>query len=139
MAAVNDVRQALESEPLGDVPLKDLLAALTGSMRSLATKEVELAKAEMRSDVKSSVAMAKSFGVAAVCGLLGINMLLVAAAFALAAVLPAWAAALLVAAPFLLAAAVAGGIGWARRVRQPLGMTRTSLKESLEWAKDRLA
>lgn len=139
MAAVNDVRQALDSEPLHDVPLMDLLAALSGAARSLATKEVELAKAEIRSDVKSSVAMAKSFGVAAVCGLLGGSMLLVAAVLALATLLPGWAAALLVAAPFVLAAAVAGAIGWRRRVRQPLGMTRASLKESLEWAKDRLA
>lgn len=139
MAAVNDVRETFESGPLRDVPLKDLFAALTGSVRSLATKELELAKAEARSDVKSSVAMAKSFGVAAVCGILGISLLLLSVVFALAAVLPAWAAALLVAAPFLLAAAVAGGIGWARRVRQPLGLTRTSLKENLEWAKDRLA
>lgn len=139
MAAVNDVRQAFESEPLVDVPLKDLVGALIASAKSLAAQEVELAKAEMRSDVKSSVAMAKAFGVAAICGLLGLNMLLVAAAFALAAVLPAWAAALLLAAPFLLVAAVASAIGWARRVRQPLAMTRTSLKESLQWAKDRLA
>lgn len=139
MATANDVRQALDSGPLHDVPLKDLLAALTGSVKSLASQEVALAKAEMRSDVKSSVAMAKSFGVAAVCGLLGVSMLLVAAVLALATLLPGWAAALIVAAPFVLAAAAAGAIGWTRRVREPLGMTRTSLKESLEWAKDRLA
>ena len=139
MAAVNDERQDLDFESLHDVPLKDLLAALTGTARNLAAKEVELARAEVRSDVKSSVAMVKSFGVAAVCGLLGVSMLLVAAVLALATLLPGWAAALLVAAPFVLAAVVAGAIGWTRRVRQPLRMTRTSLKESLEWAKDRLA
>ncbi|MEO8053733.1 MAG: phage holin family protein [Acidobacteriota bacterium] len=139
MAAVNDVRQALESEPLHDVPLKDLLAKLTGSVRSLATKEVELAKAELRSDVRSSLAMAKGLGVAAVCGLLGVNMLLVALVLALAQILPGWAAALIVAAPFILAAAVAGAIGWARRVRQPLANTRASLMENLEWVRDRLA
>lgn len=139
MATVYDVREALGSEPLRDVPLKDLLAALTGSVKSLASQEVELAKAEMRSDVKSSVAMAKGLGVAAVCGILGVAMLLVAAVLALAAVLPGWAAALIVAAPFVLVAAAAGAIGWTHRVKQPLRMTRTSLKESLEWAKDRLS
>lgn len=139
MTAVNDVRQALESEPLHDVPLKDLLAALRCSVRSLATKEVELAKAEMRCDLKSALVMAKAYGVAFVCGLLGVNILLVGLVFALAQVLPGWAAALLVAAPLILAAAVARAIGWAWRVRQPFGNTRASLMENLAWVRDRLA
>jgi hypothetical protein len=139
MANENDVRQILEPESLRDLPLKDLLAALAGSVMSLATREVDLAKAEARSDAKASVAMAKSFGVAAVCGLLGANMVLVAVVLALASVLPGWVAALLVAVPFILGAVVAGAIGWARRVREPMGVTRASLMENLEWAKDRLA
>lgn len=131
--------QGPRPELLEAMPLKDLLAAITGSVASLATQEVELAKAEIRSDVQSSLAMVKGFGVAAFCGLLGANMLLVALVLALARVLPGWAAALILAALFIVAAAVAATIAWARRVRQPLHVTRASLAENLDWVRDRLA
>jgi hypothetical protein len=66
-------------------------------------------------------------------------MLLVAAAFALATMVPGWVAALIVAAPFIVLSIVTGAIGWARRVTNPLEASRASLKEDLEWAKNRLA
>jgi hypothetical protein len=108
-------------------------------VKLLVLGEVALAKAEIRSDVKSEIAMAKGLGIAAVCALLGFNMLLVAAAFALAAIVPGWAAALIVGAPFLVLGIVLGAIGWARRVTKPLEASRASVKEDIEWMKNRLA
>jgi hypothetical protein len=126
-------------ESLQDVPLRDLLSGITHRAMLLAAKEVALAKAEIRSDVNSEIAMARSLGIAAVCALLGLNMLLVAAVFALAAMVPGWVAALIVGAPFIVLGIVMGAIGWARRVTKPLEASRASLKENLEWAKNRLA
>jgi hypothetical protein len=139
MSSLRETTPAPAQGSLRDVPLSELLGALTGSVKRLAKTEVELAKAEVRADVQASLGMAKRFGAAAVCGILGIEMLLVAGAFALATVLPAWAAALVVAAPFLVAAAVLASLGWSRRLRKPMEVTRSSLKEDVRWAKDRLA
>ena len=140
----NETRTAIGTVPshpesLQDVPLRDLLSGITDRVKLLVTKEFALAKAEIRSDVKSEIAMAKSLGIAAVCGLLGLNMLLVAAAFALATMVPGWAAALIVAAPFIVVGIAMGAIGWTRRVTKPLEATRASLKENLEWTRNRLA
>ena len=66
-------------------------------------------------------------------------MLFVALAFALTAWLPGWAAALIIAAVVLAVALVAAMSGWGRRVRTPLARTRESVKEDLEWVKQRIA
>jgi len=83
--------------------------------------------------------MVKALGVALVGALLGLNVLLVAGVLALGAVMPAWAAALLVGGIILLGAAVVGYIGWTRRVTSPLPLTRQSLKEDMQWVKERVA
>ena len=144
MTTTNETRPAFATDPaspesLRNASLGDLLSGITDRVKLLATKEVALAKAEIRSDVKSEIAMAKSLGFAAVCALLGFNMLLVAAAFALATMVPGWAAALIVAAPFIVVGIAMGAIGWTRRVTKPLEATRASLKEDLEWTRNRLA
>lgn len=126
-------------EGLEEMPLKTLLSEITERVGTLATKQVALARAEIEEDVKSQIAMAKSVGLAAVSAVLGLNMLLVAAAFALATRMAPWAAALIVAAPFLVLAAVLFATGWAKRVKKPLDATRAELKEDMEWAKNRLA
>ena len=66
--------------------------------------------------------MASGLGVAGVCALLTLNMLLVAGVFALAeaGIMRGWVAALLVALVVLLIGTVAGLVGWSRRVREPL-------------------
>jgi len=127
------------SESLREVPLGALLSGITDRVALLATRQVELARAEIESDVRSEIAMVKGLGIAAFCGLLGLNMLLVAAACALATVMPGWAAALIVASPFIVLAIVMGTAGWEKRVTKPLEVTRASLKENLEWTKNRLA
>jgi hypothetical protein len=44
-----------------------------------------------------------------------------------------------VAAPLLAIAVVMGTVGWAKRVKKPLEVTRANLKEDFEWTKNRLA
>ena len=118
---------------------RGLLSEITTKASLLVKKEVELARAEIRADITSELAMVKALGVALVAALLGLNMLLVAGVLALATVIPGWAAGLLVGGAILAIAAVVGYVGWARRVTTPLPLTRQSLKEDMQWVKERVA
>jgi hypothetical protein len=118
---------------------RELLAEITGRMTLLARKEIELAKVEIKADLKSEVAMATSLGIAAVAALLGLNLLLVALVLALAPYVAAWIGALALGGLLLLVALVVGYLGWQRRVSNPLAVTRKTLKEDMQWAKERLA
>ena len=102
-------------------------------------KEVELARTEAENDIAAELAMAKGLGVAAVAGIVTLNMLLVALVFALTPYIAGWAAALAVAGAMLLVTFVAGGIGWHYHVGRPLERTRKTLKEDVHWAKEELA
>ena len=98
----------------------------------LVRTEIELVKAELKQNVRSEVQAAKGIGIAGVFALYGTTMLFVAAAFALAAVMPGWAAALIVAGVLLAVAGIAFAIGWKKHVRTPLGQVRHNLKENVE-------
>jgi len=126
-------------DALRELPLKELLSRLANGVTLLARKEAELAETELQSNLQSTASMAKSLGIAALCGLLGLNMLLVAAVFALATAMQPWMAALLLAVPLLVVGGVMGAVGWNKRVKNPLEATRASLKEDVRWMKNRLA
>jgi len=132
-----------EATASGDDPRALSTVALVGRIVEMSTvlvrKEVELARAELTEDLHAALGMIKLLGVAALLALLALNGLLMAAVFALAQWMPAWAAALGMGGLFLLAAAVVGGMAWSRRVLAPLDLTRKTVKEDLQWAKERLA
>ncbi len=116
----------------------ELIGLIAGRAALLAEKQVELAKAELRANVRAEIRMAVGLGIAFVCAVLTLSLLLVAAAFALQAVMPGWAAALILAAVVLVLGAIAGYVGWRMRVTTPLRTTRDTLRENLHWAKQRL-
>jgi len=118
---------------------RELIGEITGTATQLARKEIELAKTEIRADVQSELAMAKSLAIGALAALLGINLLLVAGVLALAPWFAPWLAALIGGAVLLVAGAIVGYVGWNRRVSSPLALTRKTLKEDVQWAKERLA
>ena len=118
---------------------RELVGHVIESATLLAKKEIELAKAEMKKDLKAEVAMAKGLGLGALCALFTVNLMLVAAALALGNVIAEWAAALIVAAVVLAVGTAASVVGWKKRVTHPLESTRRSLKEDVLWAKERLA
>ena len=74
-------------------------------------------------------------GVAAVAALLTVNLLLATAVIALARWLPGWAAGLLVSGAVAVVGAVAGYLGWRKRVKVPLERTRRSLEEDTRLTK----
>jgi uncharacterized membrane protein YqjE len=128
-------------DPLRGVATKDLVTQLAQKASLLARKEIELAKAELKDDLRTEIRMASGLGVAGVCALMTLQLLLVAIVFALTegGLLPGWAAALVVAAVVLAIGTGAGLWGWAKRVRKPLDSTRQSLQDSVRLAKERIA
>jgi uncharacterized membrane protein YqjE len=105
----------------------------------LAKTELELAKTELRANLKAEVAAATGLGIAGVAALVATNLLLVTGVLALAQLMPAWAAGLIVSGAVLVVAAGAAAMGWSRRVRRPLEETRRELKEDVQWTKERVA
>jgi hypothetical protein len=132
---------ATSQHDLRHLTTRELVMEAARKASLLARKEVELAKSEVKADIKAEVVMASGLGVAGVCAIITLTLLLVAVAFALqeAGILRGWLAALLCAAVMLAIGTAAGLVGWAKRVKQPLSVTRRSLKEDVEWAKERIA
>ena len=126
--------------PYSETPTPALVSRLVQDTKQLVQAEVELAKTELKKDLKRELHMVEGFGIAAICALCTLNLLLVSVVFALAqSAMPGWAAALLVAACVLAVGTAAGLIGWALRAKQPFEMTRKTLKEDVQWAKQRMA
>jgi hypothetical protein len=119
--------------------MRELLGEITGKVTLLAKKEVELAKTEIKADLESELSMAKGLGIAALGVVLGLNMLLVALVLALTTYMPGWLAALLIGGALLVIGGIYGYVTWSRRVTKPLAITRKTLKEDAQWAKERLA
>ncbi len=105
----------------------------------LAKKEIELAKTEVRADLRSEARLVEGLGVAALAALVTLNLLLVTAALALSLVIPGWAAGLIVSGVMLMVALLFGLVSWRRRLREPMAHTRRTLKDGVRWTKERFA
>lgn len=118
------------------------IPALIGEIGSriirLVQTEVELAGAELASDLRAGRRALVAFALALVAGLLGAALLLVAVVLALAGVMPGWLAAVVVAVVVLALGAVAAYVGWRHCPRSALTLTRRSLKEDWAWLKSQL-
>jgi hypothetical protein len=126
-------------QPAAALSTAELIREITREVGVLVRKQIELTKAELREDLRSEAAAAGGLGVGAIAALLALNMIFVTIALALARVMPGWAAGLIVTGFLLGIAAIAGLVGWSKRVRTPLARTRRSLKEDIKWTKERLA
>ncbi len=126
---------------LYQMTVRDLVSELASKTSLLARKEVALAKSEVKEQLRAEIRMASGLGVAGVCALMTLQLLLLAVVFALsdAGLLRGWLAALVVAAAVLAIGTAAGLIGWAKRVRTPLDTTRQSVQENVRWVKERMA
>jgi len=116
-----------------------LVKEIVVETRRLAAKHVELARTELKADARTEAKVAGGLGLAAVGAIITVTLLLVTAAFALALVLPAWAAGLIVSGVVALAAATVAGVSWRRRVRRPLQHSRQELRANLRLARERFA
>lgn len=109
----------------------DLLRKIKSQASLLMHKEVDLARVEFKESLKNEILMAGGMIVAALLGLFAVNLLFMAAVFALALIMPAWLAALVLAAGMLVAGLVVGFVFWSRRVRSPFQRTTETLREDM--------
>jgi uncharacterized membrane protein YqjE len=122
-----------------DLSTVELVKQITHQVGELARKQIELAKTELRADVRAEAGTVGGLAAAAAAGLITLTLLLVTLIFALSLRLPGWAAGLIVSGFTLGVALIIGLVSWSRRVRTPLERTRRSLKEDIKFTKERLA
>ncbi|HWN45567.1 MAG TPA: phage holin family protein [Thermoanaerobaculia bacterium] len=122
----------------GGPTTRRLVGEIGSQIMQLVQTEVELARAELASDMRSGRRLLVGLGVAAAAALVGITLLLVAVVLALGTLMPGWVAALLVAALVLGVGATIGYLSWQQRPSSPLALTRKSLKEDWEWLKEQV-
>ena len=122
-------------------PLGAVIASAVDGVRTLVTKQVELARIEMTEAVAVRAKGAGMMAAAAVLSLFAVVFVAAAGSAALDLVLPTWAAHLIVAAVFV---AIAGALVLAGRHAMrtaPTAPERTqeTLKEDARWAKQQIA
>jgi hypothetical protein len=118
----------------------ELVKQLSEQTARLARQEVELAKAELVQKGRSAGIGAGMFGGAGVFGLFALGALTAGVILALATALPAWLAAVVVAAAYGAVAGVLALTGRrsVQRATPPVPEQATqSVKEDVEWAKTR--
>lgn len=128
-------------EDLRERPLGELLRMLAQETTDLVRKELELAKAEIEEKGRKAGAGAGLFGGAGVAGLLALAALSAAVILLLDLAMPAWVAALLVAAAWGVAAAVLARSGKQRidQAAPPVPeQTVESVKEDARWVRTRM-
>ncbi|MDI7275917.1 MAG: phage holin family protein [Anaerolineae bacterium] len=127
-------------EEVRERPLSELVGEIAGDVQRLLRDEVRLARAEISESIADVVQGVAAMGAAAVLALLGIAFIGVAAFFALLLALPGWASGLIVAAGFLILAAIAFFVGRSqlRPSRLRPEQTIRSLEEDREWLESRL-
>jgi hypothetical protein len=135
----NESNESVPGRPLDRLGTGALVRRLITQVELLAKKEVELAKTELRADLRTEGRAAGGLGIAALIGLVTVTLLLVTVILGLSLVIPAWAAGLIVSGVTLAVAIALALMSWSRRVREPLSRTRETVKENVKWTRERLA
>jgi uncharacterized membrane protein YqjE len=116
-----------------------LVGEISSKVMELIAKEIDLAKAELREDYRAELSAIKALAATAVGAIATLNLLLVAGVFALASSMTPVHAALFAAGLLLLPTIAAGVFAWRQRVTKPLDLTRKTVEEDVQWAKEQLA
>jgi nitrate/nitrite transporter NarK len=126
-------------EPSPDQPLSQLISRTSSDLATLFRKEVELAKIEIRDDVRHTAKAGSMFGAAGFAGYLAAVLASLAVVFALDLAMPLWAAFLIVAVLFAFVCFVLFRQARTRMSEFKLGPEQTieTIKEDIEWAKAR--
>lgn len=119
--------------------IADVLQDIVGNVQEIVRSELRLAKSELQDELTKIKAAAPLLLIAVGAALLAGFFLAWTAFYALALVLPMWAAALVVAVTFGLIGVIAmtAGMGVLLRVRPP-EQTINSVKENVQWAKQQV-
>jgi hypothetical protein len=128
-----------QNERVTRLSTAQLLKEIASQGALLVKKQIALAKTELKSDARTEAKVVGGLGLAAVGAIITVTLLLVTVAFALALVLPAWAAGLIVSGVVAAFVAILAGVSWSRRIRRPLRRSRDELKEDVRFTKERFA
>jgi uncharacterized membrane protein YqjE len=122
-------------DPRPETSTADLVREAILDAKELLQAEVELAKDEMRTEIRHAKSTAIAMGVAAACTLLGLAMVLVGIALAIdVEPLPA----LLIGIGLLVVGIIAGLFGYERLPKQPLPATRARLETDVRLLKEHI-
>jgi len=130
-----------EQNPVGvpsELGTGELVKQIGARAEVLLHKQIELAKVELKHDLKKEATAVGGLGVSAVLAIISVTLLLVTGALALSLVLPAWAAGLIVSGVVIVATLIVAMISWKKRISTPMARTRETLTEDVRWAKERL-
>jgi hypothetical protein len=115
---------------------KDILRELLSDAELLIKRQVTLARAEAKQQLKTESGAMKLLGAAGAIAYGAVVVLLVAVGLAIGqAIGAAWAGVLVVGCALLVPAAILGGLGWARRERQPLPRSSAEIRKEITWAR----
>lgn len=117
--------------------IADVLKDIVGNVQQLIRAELRLARTEIREEVGKASRGITVIAIGGVTAVLGLGLFMLAAVYALALVVPSWAAALIVAVVAVLTAGVmiATGVQHLKQVTLPPPKTVATLQENLQWAK----
>ena len=130
--------QQSAQDDLRERSLPELLKQLSQETATLVKQELDLAKAEVAQTGKKAGLGAGMFGAAGIVGFLALAAFTTFLILLLNLVLPAWAAALMVAAVYGATASVLG-LRAKEKVKEaspPAPQTVETVKEDIEWAKN---
>ena len=116
--------------------ISTVLYDILGNVQEIIRSEMRLARTEFTEELGKLRSASVLVGAGALLGIFSALFLLLAIVYALSLVIPAWAAALIVAAAVAALAGILLGAGF-RRIKavQAAPKTTASLKENVEWAK----
>jgi uncharacterized membrane protein YqjE len=121
--------------------LGEIVHDIAGDLSTLVHQELDLAKTELKQEASRAGRGAGLLGGAGIAGLLGLIFVSLAATYLLDNWLPAEAAALIVAAVWLVVAALLGTSGRKalKETNPALPQTQQSLKEDARWASQQMS
>ena len=123
----------------GNRGLSDVLQDIVRNVQEIVRSEVRLAKTEFREEAAKAKDSGILLAVGAVTGIFAILFLLLTMVYALALVMPNWAAALIVGAALAIVTSILLTVGLKRfkRIHPTPEHTVESIKENVAWAKQR--
>jgi uncharacterized membrane protein YqjE len=130
-------RSATEPK-MADASLGDLFGRMTNDLSTLVRKELELARVEVKEDVKQAGKAGSALGAAAFAGYMALLLLSFALAWGLAEIMPEGFAFLIVGVLYAIAAAVlySNGRKKLQQVNPVPEQTVETLKEDAQWLRD---
>jgi uncharacterized membrane protein YqjE len=121
----------------GERPFSDIVSDIVGHAQEIVRSEVRLAKAEIKQEASKAARASTMLVAGAIFGVIALGFFLWTAVYALALVMPFWAAALIVAVVLAIVALALASMGWAniRQVKPQPEKAKQEVKEDVQWLK----